>query len=148
MAPSDSPALLILDRDEAARYRPAGREICISIRGADIPELDLSPVFLAVLPLLFDDIDTPGADPADVLFAPGHARQIVDFVESWRDLDRIVVHCEMGVSRSPAVALGLCDLFGWPAADLERDYPLWNRWVRGELVRTGRPMLDLDPESP
>jgi hypothetical protein len=36
----------------------------------------------------------------------------------------------MGVSRSPGVALGLCDVRGWATAPLERAHPGWNRLVR------------------
>ncbi|HVE77499.1 MAG TPA: hypothetical protein VNA89_01490 [Gemmatimonadaceae bacterium] len=41
--------------------------------------------------------------------------------------ERVVVHCLAGVSRSPGVALGLCDLRGWATAALEGAHPAWNR---------------------
>jgi len=37
------------------------------------------------------------------------------------------------VSRSPGVALGLCDLRGWATAELERSHPGWNRLVRSVM---------------
>ena len=52
--------------------------------------------------------------------------------------ERLVVHCQVGVSRSPGVALGLCDRFGWPAGALEDSYPFFNRWVRRVLVNHPR----------
>jgi hypothetical protein len=58
----------------------------------------------------------------------------VQFLEQWSHADRLVVHCNVGASRSPGVALGLCDRLGWPTAELERGYPAWNRWVRQVLA--------------
>lgn len=130
--------LRILSREAAERYQPQAVEICISITDPAAPAAELSPGFAAVLRLAFSDIvaiDTP----EDVLFAPDQAAAVVRFVEQWRHADRVVVHCHVGVSRSPGVALGLCDRFGWPAAALEESYPSWNRWVRQVLVRHGSP---------
>jgi predicted protein tyrosine phosphatase len=85
-----------------------------------------------VLRLNFDDVTERGAD-SDILFAADHARAIIDFVDLWPDADRVLVHCNMGVSRSPGVALGLCDARGWATAALERSHPGWNRLVRSTM---------------
>jgi hypothetical protein len=125
--------LRILSREAAERYEPHGVEVCISITDPAVPPAELSPGFAAVLRLAFSDI-VATESPGDVLFAPDHAAAVVGFMEQWRHADRLVVHCHVGVSRSPGVALGLCDRFGWPAAALEESYPSWNRWVREVLV--------------
>jgi predicted protein tyrosine phosphatase len=125
--------LRILSREAAERYEPRSLEICISIADPDAPPAHLSPGFAAVLRLAFSDIVTVEM-PADVLFAAQHAAAVVEFVDRWRDAERLVVHCHVGVSRSPGVALGLCDRYGWPAAGLEQAYPSWNRWVRQVLA--------------
>jgi predicted protein tyrosine phosphatase len=125
--------LRILSREAVERYEPEGIEVCISISDPAAPAAALSPDFAATLRLAFSDIIAVES-PADVLFAPTHAAAIVQFVERWRHAEVLVVHCHVGVSRSPAVALGLCDRFGWPAAELEGRYPYWNRWVRQVLV--------------
>jgi predicted protein tyrosine phosphatase len=124
----------ILSREGVERYEPEGVEICISIADPDAPPATLSPAFAAVLRLWFSDIGELEI-PSDVLFAPEHARSIVDFVKQWPEADRLVVHCHVGISRSPGVALGVCDVFRWPADQLERDYPNWNRWVRHILAQ-------------
>jgi predicted protein tyrosine phosphatase len=130
--------LCILSREAAERYEPGGLEICISIADPDAPPARLSPKFAAVLRLNFSDIVTVET-PADVLFATEHAAAVVDFVDRWRQAERLVVHCHVGASRSPGVALGLCDRYGWPAAPLEQGYPSWNRWVREVLRRHRAP---------
>jgi predicted protein tyrosine phosphatase len=125
--------LCIFSREAAERYQPQGLEVCISIADPEVPPAQLSPRFAAVLRLAFSDI-TAVETPADVLFATQHAAAIVEFVDRWRQAERLVVHCHVGVSRSPGVALGLCDRYGWPAAELEQGYPFWNRWVRKVLA--------------
>ena len=128
-----SPALMVLSREDVEHYEPSSREICISISDPGAAPAGVSPSFAAVLRLQFDDVAERG-DPADVLFAEQHAREIIAFIDEWPDVDRIVLHCNMGVSRSPAIALGLCDLHGWATAELERSHPGWNRLVRGILA--------------
>jgi predicted protein tyrosine phosphatase len=125
--------LRVLSREAVERYQPEGVEICISISDPASPPAELSPRFAAVLRLGFNDI-VAVESPEDVLFAPDHAAAVIEFVDQWRQADRLVVHCHAGASRSPGVALGLCDRFGWPADALEASYPAWNRWVRQVLV--------------
>ena len=127
-----SPDLVVLSREDAEFYEPGPNEICISISDPDAPPAGVSPQFAAVLRLNFDDVTERGAD-SDILFAADHARAIVDFVDLWPDADRLIVHCNMGVSRSPGVALGLCDAHGWATAALERSHPGWNRLVRSVM---------------
>jgi predicted protein tyrosine phosphatase len=127
------PEFVVLSREEAEAYEPRGKEICISISDPDAPSAQVSPRFAAVLRLNFDDVIERG-EPSDVLFAEGHAREIREFLDSWPNAERVMVHCNAGVSRSPGVALGLCDLGGWATAELERSHPGWNRLVRSVLV--------------
>jgi predicted protein tyrosine phosphatase len=127
---------VVLSRDEAERYEPRGKEICISISDPDALPARISPRFSAVLRLNFDDLTERG-EPSDILFAEDHAREIREFIDSWPDAERVMIHCNAGVSRSPGVALGLCDLRGWATAKLERSHPGWNRLVRG-IVAAGQ----------
>jgi len=137
-----TPELLVLSRRRAEVYQPGGREVCISITDSDDDSSPvLSSAFVAILRLAFSDIDEPSADPTEVLFTEGHAKQVTDFVRQWTNVDRIVVHCKAGQSRSAGIALGLCELFLWQTGKLEQRHPFWNPWVRRELVRVGREAL-------
>ena len=127
------PGFLVLSREDAERYEPGEQEICISIADPDADAARLSSQFAAVLRLSFTDI-VEAEDPSDVIFSDGHARAIRDFIDSWPDATRIVVHCHAGLSRSPGVALGLCDIRGWATAELERSHPGWNRLVRRAIA--------------
>lgn len=128
-----TPGFVVLSRDEAEHYEPRGREVCISISDPDAEPAQVSDRFAAVLRLNFNDVTQRG-EPSDILFCTDHARVITQFVKSWLDAELIVVHCNAGVSRSPGVALGLCDLHGWATASLERSHPGWNRLVRTVLA--------------
>jgi predicted protein tyrosine phosphatase len=128
-----NPEFVVLSRENAERYEPREREICISIADPDADPAELSSGFAAVLRLSFTDIIERG-DPSDVLFSEDHAQAIRAFMDAWPDATRIVVHCHAGMSRSPGVALGLCDIRGWATAELERSHPGWNRLVRRALA--------------
>lgn len=132
------PEFVVLSREDAEDYEPHAREICISISDPDAPPARVSSRFAAVLRLNFDDVTERG-EPSDILFAEDHAREISEFLDSWPNARRVVVHCNAGVSRSPGVALGLCDVRGWATAALERSHPGWNRLVRSVIVREGLP---------
>lgn len=127
-----NPEIVVLSRDEAEDYTPRRREICISISDSEAPPARISPRFAAVLRLNFDDV-IERDEPSVVLFAEEHASRIRKFLDKWPNAERVVVHCNAGVSRSPGVALGLCDLRGWATAELERSHPGFNPLVRSVL---------------
>jgi predicted protein tyrosine phosphatase len=131
------PEFVVLSREDAERYQPGEREICVSIADPDAEAARISSRFVAVIRLHFTDVIEQG-DPSDILFSADDARAISEFIDAWPDAARVVVHCNAGVSRSPGVALGLSDLRGWPTAKLERSHPGWNRLVRTSFAATQR----------
>ena len=58
--------------------------------------------------------------PVDiVLMTPEQAREIWKFVKRHQEeIGSIVCHCEMGISRSPAVAIALAEFFGGDVAEI------------------------------
>jgi predicted protein tyrosine phosphatase len=128
----------VLSEQAAVRYEAARPTVCISITRPNGFLPTLSPHFAAILRLEFTDIIEPSPFKGDTLFNEQHARDILDFITQWKQVDVVVIHCMAGQSRSPGVALGLCELFAWDVAGLEAEHPLWNTWVRQELVRVGR----------
>lgn len=88
--------------------------VVISIRdpGTPKPRIRRGAGFRDLLSLEFHD-----AEPSETLDLPDdvelmtteHAREIWGFVDRWRgEVGAIVCHCEQGMSRSPAVAIGVC----------------------------------------
>ncbi len=61
-----------------------------------------------ILRLSFPDVDAASDRfPEAELFSPEHARRIWDFVLQHPDVERIVLHCDAGISRSAAVAAAI-----------------------------------------
>lgn len=81
-------------------------------------------------------ISRPRARCRSIICLPEHAAAIIEFLDRWADIDRVVIHCTAGLRSSPGVALAIAELRGSPTADLERQFPLWNTWVREQLVTT------------
>jgi predicted protein tyrosine phosphatase len=100
---------------EAARPHEVPHVI-ISITSAptDRARLPENEHTLAVLRLGFPDYDTPSlAFPDSELFSVAQARQIwATVVEHRAAAQRILVHCEAGISRSSAVAAAVARFLG------------------------------------
>jgi predicted protein tyrosine phosphatase len=93
------PEFVILPRSKAEAYQPSGVEVCISITNPGEHEAALSSAFKSILRLSFSDLREPSTDPRRVLFSSDHAREIVRFVKSCSDVDRILVHCSLPLGR-------------------------------------------------
>lgn len=68
-----------------------------------------------ILELRFDDIPIPIEDY--IIFNKEHLKEIKEFVKEDEDID---IHCSAGISRSTAVAIGICILKG--NIDMMLDY--------------------------
>ena len=113
--------------------------ILISIRNPDsskavIPKDEMRR---AILHLAFQDIE-----PMDTSSLPAFVKPITaaQAGEIWRfvlgrpaGVQTLVVHCELGVSRSPGVAAGVCQGLGGDATPYFRDY-MPNRYVYGVVL--------------
>ena len=80
----------------------------------------------AVLQLAFDDAEPTNSaalPKALTLMTREQAKSIWEFVEHHMDtVGAVVVHCEAGVSRSPAVAAALCKSMGGNDRKFWREY--------------------------
>lgn len=127
-----------------------GAYALISIRDPDKPRVrfNRSSGLRAVLELAFHDSEPTGGVklPAEiVLFDDEQARMICEFITALRsEVDVVVVHCEQGMSRSPAVAAGVATILGESTDVFFSDYQP-NRFVYDVLVefwqdRQGKPI--------
>lgn len=102
----------------------------ISITSAvdDVARIPASPLTRSILRLSFADADV-AHDATLVLFDGRLAREIADFVREHREhIARFVVHCDAGLSRSPAVAAAITKWLG------EDDSPWFARYRPNMLV--------------
>lgn len=95
--------------DAAAPHEVAHIVISITSSVGDVASLRSNPARLGVLRLSFPDVEAASElYPEGVLFSREHAKQVWAFVEAHRsNVERIIVHCDAGKSRSPAVAAAL-----------------------------------------
>ena len=96
------------------------------------PTIEANENFKGVLRLTFADIDSRYKDL--VMFSEDHAEEIIGFVDALKDdLDVLIVHCEAGLSRSPAVAAALHhEIYGNDGPFFKSHYP--NRFVYRTLM--------------
>ena len=93
------PEVVWMSQASAEVYEPGEREVCISIRDPAAPLPGLSPRFIAVLSLEFQDDPEPGWEERGRSITEAQADQVIEFVERHMAARRIVVHCLVGVSR-------------------------------------------------
>jgi predicted protein tyrosine phosphatase len=109
-------------REEAEDSRPDFSAAVISISDPGSRPVDLKPGWHDVLSIQFHDIDMCKAYGAhlraDILkrYSPAmmeHAETIASFVRRVKaeGVERIMVHCEAGISRSAAVAKWIADTY-------------------------------------
>lgn len=85
--------------------------ISISTESGDFPELSTENR-VGLLRLRFWDIANPSSRQIQAedskLFSVEQAKEVLDFVNAnWDKVDAILVHCEAGMSRSPAIAAAI-----------------------------------------
>jgi len=92
---------------------------CISIVSPEYSEYKVadSPYIKDILYLRFHDVLTDGrvvsinkVDDKIIRFDDSDARQIIDFGLKNKEYKNFMIHCEAGMSRSPAVALALSEI--------------------------------------
>lgn len=89
--------------------------ISISTEKGDFPELKTENR-VGLLRLSFWDISNPSFMQIETfdnkLFSKKQAKYILDFVaEVWPIADTLLVHCEAGLSRSPAIAAAISNIY-------------------------------------
>ncbi|MEA2746105.1 MAG: hypothetical protein QOI41_248 [Myxococcales bacterium] len=93
--------------------------ISITSSADDVARVRNNSACLGILRLSFADAETASDRYAERdLFSREHATKIWSFVLQHRlDVERIVVHCDAGVSRSPAVGAALARVFNGSDAE-------------------------------
>ena len=83
--------------------------ISITSSPEDVARLRANEMCRGIMRLSFPDADTPSDQYAeDVLFSREHAMKVWTFVlQHLPEIQRVIVHCDAGVSRSPAVAAAI-----------------------------------------
>ncbi len=123
--------LIVASREEIERgilvWEPYA-VISISDPGSRKPRIRKPILFRGALFLKFHDAEDQ-LRPDIVLMKPSHAKRIWRFVREYQDrIGALVVHCEQGASRSPAVAASIARALGDDDSLFFREY-VPNRYV-------------------
>lgn len=120
--------IIVLSRQWAKKYKcdKPWAAISVSTASGDFPELS-SDNRLGLLRLQFWDISNPSQRQLEAedpkLFSRDQAKQVIDFVnQHWDSIDTLLVHCEAGLSRSPAIAAAIISIKYGEGADEEWFY--------------------------
>lgn len=128
--------IIALSRADASKSVPPNNCYVISIT-----EPNEGPPFLHsnwedVLHLKFDDIDKvekPLGTRELVLFDSHQAKQIINFVEKYKDnISILAIHCAAGISRSVGVHVALAKIYN--TKDLYSRYPCHNKHVARTIL--------------
>jgi len=117
--------------------------IVISIRDPEKPKARIpkQSSLRGVLYLAFDDAEpTPNRKLPEFIkpMTPAQAQKVIRFFEKYEaKVGAVVVHCEAGMSRSPAVAAGLCKRSGGDDSEFFKFY-MPNRYVYRLVLRAGK----------
>lgn len=118
---ADVPELFVYSRDALARVAPHEvPHVVISITSSpdDRARFPVPATCRGVLRVAFADLLPSEVDDATrhLLFSRADAERIWRFVLEHRSVARIVVHCDAGHSRSPAVAAAIATWLGQDTA--------------------------------
>jgi predicted protein tyrosine phosphatase len=139
------PKLIVTSRAIAEKYNPSsdGKVLLIRIFShSDKTKhrpLDFHSSFYKVREFFFDD--TENEKPDGIPFTEKDAKEIIEFVtENINDVDYIYVHCLMGLSRSPGLAMALNIIFDLDYDDsiLYKQFPLYNRVVYNTMLKVAQ----------
>ncbi|MBT6690176.1 hypothetical protein HN903_03585 [archaeon] len=74
----------------------------------------------------------------DVCFNEIAAKRILDeFEEVKGDVENVVVHCEKGANRSPAIGIAMNEIYGWGAEGLKERFPFYRKYIYDVMMRVG-----------
>ena len=133
--------------------RPAYVLISIRDPGLRPPRIPRQSGLRGLLSLAFHDAEPGGMDlpTGVVLMREGQAEQVCQFVRQWEtEAGAVVVHCEQGASRSPAVAAALAKCLGLDEGPFRRfcqPNPYVYRLVTDAWTRTS-PVPPTPPPHP
>lgn len=140
--------IVILDRLSARDYEPKNNKtsiIRIYESSGDILSLKHDSKFKNVFTYRFDDIDVDiKNNVSEKLYgiSPDCAKQIIEDFKNIKDnTDTLIVHCMAGISRSPAIAFALNEIFNLESLDKNdffdgKKYGNYNRYVYSMMLRT------------
>ena len=136
---------MITDLESAVKHIPSQPTYAIRIDDPAIhfgvPELAQSQFYVCVRRYWFDDVTPEIRQYCDLMFNDDIASRILkDFSGYHERCSALLVHCRYGLSRSPAVAMALNDIFdlGQDTEEMKRQHYKYNPFVYEKLLETAQ----------
>lgn len=119
--------ITVVNKFDLRRYETDSEKILLIRVTSIFPLLRLKKTYSKDLTYCFDD-----AIEGDNLITPSEAQEIVQEVIN-NNYDEIIVSCDYGVGRSPAIAFALSEILNLPF-NISR-YPSFNKYVYHEIKK-------------
>ena len=128
LSKEDKNRFKIMSRKSCERYNTQTHQkdaIVISIKSSwdkIMPKIECNDKnrIKAILFLSFDDVEKEDCDDKEFCMTFEDGKKIANFINEWYDkVDRIIIHCDGGVSRSAGVCAGIMRV------KLGDDYPVF-----------------------
>lgn len=136
--------LHILSLEKALQFTPVAPTFTMRIRShftspSLYTDLKSSDKWVAIREYVFDDVDYWSPRAGDVLFDPSKAEQMLRVFSSYRkQVKDVVVHCLDGKNRSPAIGLGMNQVFdlGADPKEIINKFKYGTYWMADVLIDT------------
>jgi len=140
--------LLITSLMDAIKYHPVKKTYAIRISSEftidHLYDLIESDNWVSIASYVFDDVwpGMPGGlRSRDVVFNEDLAQSILtDFKEYLPQTEILLVQCQRGMNRSPAIGIALNEIFGlgYDSDSLKEKYPEYRPFVYDTLLKVGK----------
>ena len=129
--------VVFMSRATAATWQPASGAVLVSVYDKSEEAFVPQSGWAAILRLRFHDTD--GSVLGLEVFSPEQAQALLAFVKAHAEASELVVHCQMGQSRSAGIALYFAEREGLPCfrESQQVNAATWNgysRFVYGRLL--------------
>ncbi len=135
MARKNNIFLNVMDAVFAEHFKKKGIYGLISIRSSHIAyKMKYRTKYKKSLITVFDDIEDNSIEGE--LFDENKALEIKNFTKDCilKEINDIVIHCDAGLSRSPAIACALRDKYGYKS-NVRNGYELYNLLVYETMMK-------------
>ena len=117
----------VFDKKEVIEYIPSGLSALIRVSDSfHMPKVKGS--YSSIIKFYFSDVED---ELSDYAISEKEALELASFIKSLKDYNEVVVHCDYGQGRSPAIAYVISKYFGIPFD--KKSFPNINNLVISKL---------------
>lgn len=121
----------IFSKHSIRNYEPEGKSFCIRISSHELYPLKFENKYEEISSFSFDDVEFEN----DYSITEDEAFELLEFAKKaiTSNADELIIHCDYGQRRSPAVGIAISEMFQGSDNGLRLLYPNYNRLVLSKL---------------